>query len=301
VLQTRESIATTSAHTPPPGFVEPVPEFYQRFAAVVEATSNELEKAGALDADAVESALVYLQMADGIGRAGWDRAKDAKTEEVQIDEMLLRTKFADLAVIESPIASEKDLLRFFRGDPLPREWAEMRAMLEVAAEKLLADRPDSTLLLPRRHRYLSTPTRELWNELAGVVHRLEAMSHKQLRGLDWNADEEQFIRGFGPRLAHLMFYEAHAWMMPRDDAPRVAPVATNPNIDRTLHVGIGRPRELLVLYPWKGVPVLCRGAVLPYHEHASAERLDDAAWRALLDSDSAPQPPTWLRAMYGER
>ena len=41
--------------------------------------------------------------------------------------------------------------------------------------------------------------------------------------------------------------------------------------------------------------VLCRGAVLPYHEFAHPERLTDAGWKALLDSPGRPAAPAWLR------
>jgi len=61
-----------------------------------------------------------------------------------------------------------------------------------------------------------------------------------------------------------------------------------------LHVGIGRPVALYVLYPWNGGTVLCRGAVLPYHEFVSQTRLTDGEWRALLDSDKRPTAPEWL-------
>jgi hypothetical protein len=39
----------------------------------------------------------------------------------------------------------------------------------------------------------------------------------------------------------------------------------------------------------------CRGAVLPYHEFASADRLTDEQWRKLLDSSAAPEPPKWVQ------
>lgn len=63
-----------------------------------------------------------------------------------------------------------------------------------------------------------------------------------------------------------------------------------------LEAGIARPRELFVLYPWQGRDVLCRGAVLPYHEFATDRRLTDTEWRALLDGGKAA-PPLVLRAI----
>ena len=70
-------------------------------------------------------------------------------------------------------------------------------------------------------------------------------------------------------------------------------VFSDPLRGKRLHVGIGRPRPLLVLYPWQGREVLCVGGVLPYYEFETEEPLTDAEWKALLDSPKAPRPPAW--------
>ena len=61
-------------------------------------------------------------------------------------------------------------------------------------------------------------------------------------------------------------------------------VYQDPNVDRQLAVGIGRARALYVLYPWKGKPILCRGAVMSYYEYPSNRRLTDLEWKGVLDS-----------------
>jgi hypothetical protein len=81
---------------------------------------------------------------------------------------------------------------------------------------------------------------------------------------------------------------------PRDDAPRAVDVFSNPVQSKYLHVGIARPRPLWVLYPVAGVDLLCRGAVLPYHEWTYRRRLTDAGWKALLDAGKSMQPG-WIR------
>jgi hypothetical protein len=94
-----------------------------------------------------------------------------------------------------------------------------------------------------------------------------------------------------------MLYGGNSYDVPKDDAPRIVDVMSNPGIGKVLEVGIGRPRYLWVLYPWEGNDVLCRGAVLPYFELASSARLDDAAWRKLLDSSRRPDQPGWLAGL----
>ena len=104
-----------------------------------------------------------------------------------------------------------------------------------------------------------------------------------------------------------MFYEGNSYLSPDDDAPRVVDVYSNPNFlprrpGKTLHhyleAGIARPRKMYVLYPWEGQELLCVGAVLPYYEFTSTERLTDAQWLEMLDSDGRPPVPEWARAIY---
>ena len=97
-----------------------------------------------------------------------------------------------------------------------------------------------------------------------------------------------------------MLYDGNSYDVPADDAPRIADVLSNPNEQRCLLVGIGRPKAIYVLYPYKGGEVLCRGAVLPYYEFPHAGNMTDAAWKSLLDSRDRPPPPSWIRLIVGE-
>jgi hypothetical protein len=92
-----------------------------------------------------------------------------------------------------------------------------------------------------------------------------------------------------------MLYGGNSYFIPRDDAPRVVDVFTNSAEGKHILVGIARPRALWVLYPVRGVDVLCRGAVLPYREFTHPERLTDRDWRALTRSPKAPKPPDWVQ------
>ena len=136
--------------------------------------------------------------------------------------------------------------------------------------------------------------RRRWDAMGSTARRLEAMAHKQLRRQPWTPQEDRFTGLYGTRLAFIMGYYGNSWLEPRDDAPRWATVAGDPNTDRLLAVGVGRPRLLHVLYPWQGGEILCTGSVMSYYEYAGKERLTDEQWKARLDSKDAPPPPAWL-------
>ena len=135
---------------------------------------------------------------------------------------------------------------------------------------------------------------DLWVRFEIVCRRLEALAHKQLRHGNLNASEIAFIQDYGSTLAGIMFYGGNAYLIPQDDAPRVADVFDNPQQRGYLHVGIARPRRLYVLYPWKGRHVLCEGAILPYYEFVSTSRLTDETWITRLDSPERPSIPRWF-------
>src|SRR5262249_44955428 len=114
--------------------------------------------------------------------------------------------------------------------------------------------------------------------------------------------ENAFLKEYGKTLAGIMLYGGNSYIKPRDDAPRVVDVYSNPIDRKHLLVGIARPRALWLLYPVRGVDVLCRGAVLPYREFTHPERLTDDSWKALLGSARAPKSPAWIQSLLaGDR
>jgi len=52
---------------------------------------------------------------------------------------------------------------------------------------------------------------------------------------------------------------------------------------------------IYLLYPYGGKLILTHGAVLPYYEFSSGDRLTDQSWADLLETPAAPAPPDWLR------
>jgi hypothetical protein len=135
----------------------------------------------------------------------------------------------------------------------------------------------------------------LWRDLQMLCCRLEALAHKQLRRVPFTEEECGFLTSYGDYLGGVMLYGGNSYVNPLDDAPRVADVHHDQLTNRYLEVGVGRPRALYVLYPWKGGEVLCRGAVMPYYEFAHPQRLTDAEWKALLDAKDRPAQPEWLK------
>jgi hypothetical protein len=144
--------------------------------------------------------------------------------------------------------------------------------------------------------------KDLWESLAEACDRLKDLSRAQLRGAEpWDGDVI-YMRSYGKILAGIMLYQGNSYVKPKDDAPRLIDVFTSPTAKEPhLEVGIGRPRPLFVLYPYRGKEVLCLGAVLPYYEFTHPLRLDDAAWMKLLDSKDAPKPPAWVRPILSTR
>ena len=113
-------------------------------------------------------------------------------------------------------------------------------------------------------------------------------------------DEAAFIKEYGSNLANIMGYFGNAFNA-RDDAPRCVEVVRDPTRDDGLVVATGRPQAFYVLYPWSGMEILCEGAVIPYYEYRSPNRLTDAEWRQQLDSPTAPGHPEWIQAEFEQK
>jgi hypothetical protein len=251
----------------PMGFVEPVPELYARLgdlARRIERLFDERASREATLRSVAEQLRVYSKFRNN------DEKKPSSKEEA----LSYYSAWTFLSDLDDILPADLDKLadQLERGE-LPADENLRKSLLRVG-----------------------TDVKSRWSRLARICDRLEMLSHKQLRQADFNARDRNFLEGYGKELAYLMFYESNSYVRPIDDAPRVIDVFSNPTRRAAyLEVGIGRPRELLILYPWKGRDRLCVGGVLPYHEFTHGERLDDAGWKRLLHSKDAPRPPAWLR------
>ncbi len=272
-LQTKQNVSYLGAIRDPSALVEPVPEFYARLGRLVKDTRAALEEQGVLRDGRLAVAAdirAYLDVAvkKNLFKNGFDLAGLTEEEKLVIynHDGLLRTALGGLSA---------DLLgkladQLGRGGKIPND--PTLRMLVASASARLGNQ---------------------WEALAELCGRLEALAHKQLRGVAFNQRENDFLKGYGRTLARIMLYGGNSYFTPKDDAPRIVDVFSGPS--GYLEVGIGRPRALYVLYPFKGKEILCRGAVLPYYEFTHPARLDDAGWRRLLDSRDCPAPPAWLQ------
>ena len=258
---------------PPAGFVEPVPEFYTKFASLAKGSAKLLDTTGAFnDPWRIESA--FTKEEAEVVKAAVDVALDDGLTALTDDQRKALKKIIPDLPDSGP--AKDDTLR----------------------EKLFGAHDQARLALDpvfNKRRSEEIPdVKTCWRELEQLAGKLEALAKKQLRGEEWSKDEEKFIRsGYGGSLAHIMFYGGNSYDDPKDDAPRITDVHSQK--EQVLSVGISRPRVLWVVYPWKGNDVLCRGSVLPYHEFASKDRLTDKEWLKLLDSPKAPDQPEWVR------
>jgi len=290
LFATEPQMNLTGTFLPPPpaGFIEPVPELFRRLADLVEETSAELEMAGL--GPETGDAIACLRFASFITDAGLDaRLVDPAT--------LLAGQRENLEALGGFASSVAGFS--LPAEPTPADYAALRTMLVSNAQEMLAGHetdPTGAIVDSIGTDPLEAPER--WRRFARILRQLETLAHKQLRGESWRREEDKFIRS--------KFYEEMYWTVRSngeqaidfDDGPVIAPVAGDPDSGIVLHVGTGKPREIYVIYPWHGIPVLCRGAVLPYYEYLSPERFNDAEWRQLLEHSPAPATPSWIAPLY---
>lgn len=255
------------------GFVEPDPEFFGRLAALARRTQDWVAGLGCFS-----ESMDRAEIADSLRSAVADVEKNRITS---------RRKLPLLAGRVLDAARYRDM-----------EDMEESALIAAILRRAAKDYDDSTRSLTPAFREVLQRHRsrlELrWRHLHLCCKQLEALAHKQLRGKLWNERESKWIRDFGPRLGFLLFYDSTSWLYPNDDVPKVSVVFRDPRRRQRLHVAIGRPRPIYVLYPWKGEEVRCRGAVLDYFEFEDGAALTDKEFLARLDGTEPPRALTWL-------
>ena len=136
------------------------------------------------------------------------------------------------------------------------------------------------------------PERQLlsWLLFARSCQQLEAMAHKQLRGIEWNELDRDFIGSYSWQLAD----------MEHSDKPLAATVERSGLSGTNLIVASGLNRVIWVNYPWHGKKILSKGAVMTFYSFPSATVLTDKEWTERLHATPAPQPPGWLKPIVGD-
>ena len=288
----------------PPGFVEPNPEFFRSLSGLCEALESHFEEAGAFKSNAGIQSMEYRKYADLFrdmpgkmilrekpkGRdekhwGGWVLDYDGFTHYGDY-------KFATKFLQRAGIPEDRDKLY---SAPAPEQVAETVRALDKIADEL-----ESGKRLPFRE----TKPRNLrgsFRSLASLCRDLELICVKQLHSIELSRREEGMLRRIGPILGRLEGYHGNSWLGADDDAPRISEIYHNPRVGQRFHIASGRPATIYLLYPFEGKPVLCRGGVMTYYETKSGKRLDNTAWKKLLDSDSPPMRPDWALPMQQRR
>jgi hypothetical protein len=187
-------------------------------------------------------------------------------------------------------------------DPLPfepRHWVEPDpvAFLRIDAVAGLAqDGLNDRGLLPEELDALLSDLREF-------VSRLARIAQDELAGLPISDDDNAWLETAGSWLEYLWLAssdiddETGEPSSDDEDAAVVADIFRN--TFEILEIGTGRIDSIYVLVPNdQGEFQVARGGVYSYYEFwqpASAGRLTDEEWRAMLDSGQAPERPTWQR------
>lgn len=125
-----------------------------------------------------------------------------------------------------------------------------------------------------------------WIWFAGNCSQLEAMAQKQLRGIEWNELDEEFLGDFGTR-----------GLMMEDEREAYAAAGATAASGTTLIIATGLPADIWVNYPWKGKKVLCKGSVMTFYSFNASEPMNDDEWREKLEASPAPTPPEWLKPL----
>ncbi len=309
VLQAKSSITFAGYTELEPGFVEPDPAFWLRLHDLEVHTMAALEAAGAFTGEPAEAVMHDLERTLALVRDSTEMQALTAAEYGEFFRGVARLRRAGEHVTQEdddagsvdaePEATSAAKRRVDAEEEENRQFAASAAKALARLRRLPPDELEQAaqeFALPEE-----TSLRDRWFGLVRITARIEALAQKQLRQQAFTEPEREFMRTFGVTLAAAMFYDGNSYESPLDDAMKVIDVFTGPQ--GHWHVGIGRPRALHVLYPWKGQEIHCLGAVLPFLETTEPAPLDDAAWKAKLSGPAKQRPelPTWYAPLAVEK
>ena len=282
LLQAKQNVIMLGmGETVPSGFVEPVPDFFNRMAQLSLKSLQIFQEAGAYDHGFDEFVQNYRDVAGALRRLGAAQKVNPKAMPTGADAEILSSNEGAWYSLAAP------------GKPVPPP-EQAADMLEQKAAELEKQGPGNNPELKMEMEYAGNEAERKWQDLASLSLRLEELANKQLHHRPLSDDDNLFYLNFGKTLASFMGYDNNEFEDVHDDAPRIADIYSDPQTGQKMEVGIGRPLVMYLLYPYGGKSILTHGAVLPYYEFSSADRLTDQSWADLLTTPAAPAPPEWL-------
>jgi hypothetical protein len=291
-LQAKITLNLLGGTTELPGYVCPYPEFYRGLGRLARHAAGVLSDAAGDGPDLAAAGRAWLALQkkeDARPVADWPARADFFPEGAQ-QEQVYDAYFAEQGRKGSPAGF--------------LDYARAREELRQSARRC-AERKGVTGADRRRMAaFLREPGGEglkLLPEFAALCDRLAAIAQKELEGKPLDERDARFIAQYGETLARFHFYNAEAYLVPRDDFPQVVPVFVNPyaSLGETLYAGVGRPEAIYVILSDGKRQVLHRGAVLGYREFLRpiGQPLDDEKWTEEVRSGTAP-PPLPLTASF---
>lgn len=281
-LQARPQYSVGAGFREWPAFVEPAPHFFVGLSGLCRRAASLLQVPESEKVVNQRIACRLRQMAD-------DAAQAVGKEPTIFDTYFTTINMLLEAGVKHPEGLYSDSNTVTEFTRILRESAQVVERGEATAKHPVAQ---------KLREHLANRQKVPFDELAENCQRLARLVHKQAKELPATKDETEWLLIFGVILAS--FSDCH-FTSPVDNVPKGVRVFSNPELGKALTVGIGRPRFLYVLYPWKGKEVLCRGAVLPYLERHELQPFTDEEWRRKLHDEKAPAiQPGWVSPLMAE-
>jgi hypothetical protein len=310
-LQARENVYYWGdGESDPHGFVEPTPEFFRRLGSLVSQTRQILDRFGerpvsSLDVSRRAADLLPLieELIEPNRQAKIARKEGRKLSGVEVEDYKHKMRQAcDQLIFFLPVLKGVGgYMPVFDGVGSSRigSFDDPESLMPIL-RKIAAGEGINEVMAKLAPSLKNKKGPDRWLALIEICHQLETLAYKQLRGVEPAKDEVKFIQSYGEKLGRVMLYDGNSWEAPRDDAPRITAVFNQPGRGFLL-AGVGRAREIRVLYPWKGREIECHGTVMPYLEMRADRHLTDAEWKTVLDGRECPKIPAWLQPVTADR
>ena len=315
VLQVKQNSTYICTSIMPPGFVEPDAQFFSKMADLSKRTGEMFEKAGNFEkkrnretSEDLRKLAVIFEKIHYSGKG----SRDIDYNGLLKDEKRILHKYFD---------ETRCYYDDYHEISTPEDSGELVRKLRISADELERGKNLTYPKVLRGFKGNDTTLKMLWDRMESVSLKLEALSDKELRKVNFTEEEREFLKDYGKQIAGIMLYSGNSYFNPFDDSPKIVDVLYDttkneyleagisrphtllvlypPGKNEYLEVGTSRPRALLVLYPYKGKEILCKGAVMPFYEFESKKRLNDEEWMKLLDSDKRPPIPEWMKPILG--